>query len=418
MPIHVSQSWTVRRFELRQPPTKKIQECLAEGMATDTADQIPGVPFESSDSRLGDGTRGPNGMTVDQVEGLGCAEAMDVNPNSLKAKANLEDVGLLKNNLASPQQTLAGRWALTDTPPEGEEGEEDEAKGTYGIMGELFSHSVGPPEEEQSGGKNRAMQDGWMPFSAAPGGVEQRCSGAKQVTIKDGVVQEVSSFEAGQSRNGNGSINGSAARNAPRISTRYATSEGSAIFESNRPWWRDRNRLDGLLFRARCCVCFLAISGFFVSMVTHEMPVRGFDPSSSLVDRIKCVETILTVCLILSLYFSYYIYTAWHFLGQHLKGMPWAKEQTYIFCPLWNYMFWLEVLVCMWHSPPGYTREWGYYNEDFFHGYRSETLLSLASSLRTYTIWRVIRDLIIRDLPNRHAIGTMVQVRAASASNA
>lgn len=191
---------------------------------------------------------------------------------------------------------------------------------------------------------------------------------------------------------------------------RHTISRGMET-EAPRPWWRDRKKLENRLFKARILVALLAVFGTCMAgLVTQELPAQHYDPRGGEVQNAKRVEVITAFLLILALYYLHYLMCIWDVLSEHLKGKPWPTQDRSLTAPFLRRSFWIEVFVCIWHNPPNLTFEWGYYNQNFFVAYRSESILSVISSLRFYTLWRVLRDFYLRDLPNRHTISTMVQV--------
>jgi len=193
------------------------------------------------------------------------------------------------------------------------------------------------------------------------------------------------------------------------------TLSGGLDTKEPRPWWRDRKKLDNSLFRVRLLVALLASSGFFLAcFVTQELPAQDYDPRGTGVQNAKRVEIIVVFFLILALYYMYYLLCIWDVLTEHLKGRPWPEQERSMTAPFCRRTFWIELFVCIWHNPPNLSFEWGYYNKDFFMAYRSECILSVITSFKLYTLWRVLRDFYLRDLPNRHTISTMVQVQIGS----
>jgi hypothetical protein len=193
------------------------------------------------------------------------------------------------------------------------------------------------------------------------------------------------------------------------------TLSGGLDTQEPRPWWRDRRKLDKSLFRVRLLVALLASGGFFLAaLVTQELPAQDYDPRGTRVQNAKRVEIIIVFFLILALYYMYYLLCVWDVLREHLKGRPWPEQDRSLTAPFCRRMFWIELFVCIWHNPPNLSFEWGYYNKDFFVAYRSECILSVITSFKLYTLWRVLRDFYLRDLPNRHTISTMVQVHIGS----
>ena len=193
------------------------------------------------------------------------------------------------------------------------------------------------------------------------------------------------------------------------------TLSGGLDTKEPRPWWRDRKKLDNSLFRVRLLVALLASSGFFLAcFVTQELPAQDYDPRGTGVQNAKRVEIIVVSFLILALYYMYYLLCIWDVLSEHLKGRPWPEQERSLTAPFCRRTFWIELFVCIWHNPPNLSFEWGYYNKDFFMAYRSECILSVITSFKLYTLWRVLRDFYLRDLPNRHTISTMVQVQIGS----
>jgi len=149
------------------------------------------------------------------------------------------------------------------------------------------------------------------------------------------------------------------------------------------------------------------MAGIIVSVAENELIVLGHDPSSVEVNSIKVVGSVLTLGILVSLYYLYMLRILMRRLLVHLRMLGSGHEVNTRVPPsqvFLQWRFWFEFMICCIHSPPFCTFEIPMWNSNNMIVYRAETVFSVLGCTRLYLLWRVTRDIIIRDLPKRQMI--------------
>uniref|UniRef100_A0A7S0UGQ7 Potassium channel domain-containing protein n=2 Tax=Hemiselmis andersenii TaxID=464988 RepID=A0A7S0UGQ7_HEMAN len=181
----------------------------------------------------------------------------------------------------------------------------------------------------------------------------------------------------------------------------------SSFAHSHSNWKENRRVVDFQMYRMRLVVAALGVTGIFVSVVENELIVLGREPASAEVNGLKVVGSVLTLGILVCLYYLYMLRCLMKRLLVHLRKLGSGHyvdtnvSPRHVFS---QWKFWFEGLICLCHSPPFCTFEIPLWNSNNLVVYRAETMWSVLCCTRLYLMWPVVRDIIIRDLPKRQMI--------------
>jgi len=179
-------------------------------------------------------------------------------------------------------------------------------------------------------------------------------------------------------------------------------------------WRRNRSVVHERISSSRVIAAVVSVVGTAAAVMQNELIQRGVEPRSAIVDFCKAINTVASLVCSWAIYRAHWHATLKARLEAHLtRGVQLDVDVTprAVILKTW---FWVEVIICGVHVPPGVTSEVGGLNMDNFVVYRIETMGCVWNMFRFYLLWWSFVEFMVYDLPMRHTVAAFANVKFES----
>jgi len=179
-------------------------------------------------------------------------------------------------------------------------------------------------------------------------------------------------------------------------------------------WWRNRRLVDEMILRSAFWSAVFGLLGTFCAMGQNELIIQETDPRAQVIDALKGLNTICTVCCLVFVFRLYWLHLVVQRINIHCRRLLPMGSLVSRFEGLKSWYFWAEVVIVGCHCPPWYTDEFATTTYSNIIVYRVETIACLINTCRFYLVWRYVRDFMFLGLKSRHTIQNFTGIKFGS----